>query len=59
MSAFFTQIAEAETHPPRGPLNYARALRDAKLAVRNKEVDGKKPWADPFYWAPFVLVGKE
>ncbi|RMF62633.1 MAG: CHAT domain-containing protein [Calditrichaeota bacterium] len=35
-------------------MNYARALRDAKLAVRSK-----KQWADPFYWAPFVLVGKE
>ena len=43
----------------RGAKVVARALRDAKLAVRNKEVNGKKPWADPFYWAPFVLVGKE
>lgn len=33
--------------------DYARALRDAKLAVRR---DAR--WADPFFWAPFVLSGR-
>ena len=32
--------------------DYARALRDAKLRLR-----GSPAWADPFFWAPFVLTG--
>ena len=36
-----------------GAVDPARALRDAKLAVRHR-----KEWADPFYWAPFVISGK-
>jgi hypothetical protein len=31
---------------------YARALRDAR-----REVRGTKSWAEPYYWAPFLLTG--
>jgi CHAT domain-containing protein/tetratricopeptide (TPR) repeat protein len=31
---------------------YARALRDAR-----REVRGTKTWAEPYYWAPFLLTG--
>ena len=33
----------------------ARALRDAKLRLRRSRPE----WADPFFWAPFVLTGIE
>lgn len=32
--------------------DYARALREARLAVKKQE-----KWKSPFYWAPLVLVG--
>ncbi len=48
---FFRQIAAAEKAGK--PLNYTKALRDAKLKVRQQE-----KWAEPFYWAPFVITGK-
>ncbi|MCC6348514.1 MAG: CHAT domain-containing protein [Candidatus Eisenbacteria bacterium] len=34
------------------PCDYAAALREAKRALRRDP-----RWADPFYWAPFVLSG--
>ncbi len=37
----------------RGPLQYARALRDAKRAVRNQ-----KKWADPFYLGALCVGGE-
>lgn len=48
---FFRQIAGAEKKGQ--PINYALALRDSKRKIRNQ-----KPWAAPFFWAPFVLTGK-
>lgn len=48
---FFRQIAAAEKAGK--PIDYTTALRDAKQKVRNQE-----KWADPFYWAPFVITGK-
>lgn len=33
---------------------YARALRDARLALRRQP-----RWSDPYFWAPFVLSGVE
>jgi len=33
------------------------ALRDAQLATRDYEKDGKRPFRDPYYWAAFVLIG--
>jgi CHAT domain-containing protein len=51
MAAFFGTIAAAEQ---RGePVDFATALRDAKRGVRNEE-----GWAEPYHWAPFVLMGK-
>lgn len=35
----------------------AQALRRAQLAIREHTKDGRRPWSDPYYWAPFVLVG--
>ncbi len=33
------------------------ALRQAQLAVMRMEVAGKRPYADPAYWAAFELIG--
>jgi len=51
MGHFFSQIARQEREGQ--PLDYARALRDAKLVVRRES-----KWSDPFHWAPFILIGK-
>lgn len=48
---FFRHIAGEESQGRR--VDYARALRDAKLAVRRDP-----RWSDPYFWAPFVLIGK-
>jgi len=48
---FFRLIGAAERDGQR--IDYAHALREAKLKVRNQP-----RWADPFYWAPFVITGK-
>ena len=54
MGQFFQAIAEADRNGEM--VDYARALRDAKRAVRN---DPDHPrWAGPFFWAPFILTGK-
>jgi CHAT domain-containing protein len=51
---FFEVIAEAERAGE--VVDYARALRDAKLRVRN---DADNPrWSDPFYWAAFTITGQ-
>lgn len=54
MSVFFREVAEAE----RGAeaVDYAQALRTAQLVV--KDHPDHPEWADPYYWAPFVLTGK-
>lgn len=46
----FALVAAAE-RAGRTP-NFAAALRDAQRRVR-----AQARWADPFYWAPFVLAG--
>ena len=51
MGHLFRRIAAQERRGER--VNYARALRDAKLAVRRES-----KWADPYFWAPFILIGK-
>jgi CHAT domain-containing protein len=50
MGRFFRGIAEAEQRGER--VEYARLLRDAKRALRERA-----EWADPYFWAPFVLTG--
>lgn len=50
VGTLFRSLAAAG--PRRRALDVARALRDAKRAVRRDP-----RWADPFYWAPFVLSG--
>ena len=47
----FESVAAADRRSE--PCDFARALRDAKLAVRRDP-----RWSDPFYWAPFVLLGR-
>jgi CHAT domain-containing protein len=51
MGGLFRAIAASDGRG-RTP-DFARALRDAKRVVRE---DAR--WADPFYWAPFVLSGR-
>jgi len=46
----FRALAAAERDGAR--IQYAAALRDAKRLVR-----ARAKWADPFFWAPFVLTG--
>jgi CHAT domain-containing protein len=50
MEAFFKEVTAATERGER--VSYARALRKARLKVRNTA-----QWSAPFYWAPFVLIG--
>lgn len=50
VSGLFHRVAAAETSGER--LDAASALRDAKLRLRRD-----RRWAEPFFWAPFVLTG--
>lgn len=52
IGAFFNYIVAAERAGT--PIDYARALRDSKRVIRNQE-----KWSDPYYWAPFILAGKQ
>jgi CHAT domain-containing protein/tetratricopeptide (TPR) repeat protein len=52
ISGFFRQVIEAETAGQQ--VGYATALRDAKLAVRRQA-----RWSSPYFWAPFVLSGRQ
>ena len=52
IGAFFRQVADAEEAGRR--IDYALALRDAR-----REVRGQERWSAPFYWAPFILTGKQ
>ena len=54
IGAFFEKVREQEEEA-RG-VDYAAALRDAKLTVRNHPAHPE--WAAPYYWAPFILTGK-
>jgi CHAT domain-containing protein len=49
---FFRRVLTEENQGVR--VRYAMALRDAQRAVRSQA-----RWRDPFYWAPFILTGKE
>jgi CHAT domain-containing protein len=45
MRHFYLALLEGDATAPE-------ALRSAQLAIRNE-----RRWAEPFYWAPFVLQG--
>ncbi|MGH7597746.1 MAG: CHAT domain-containing protein, partial [bacterium] len=51
IGAFFQSIAVAEKAGKE--VNYTRALWDAK-----RELRGQKQWAEPYFWAAFVMAGK-
>ena len=50
IGAFFNQIATTEKSGQK--IDFAKALHEAKRKVR------QHGWADPYYWAPFILMGK-
>ena len=50
IGVFFQAIATAEEKGQT--VDYVTALRDAKRRVRSQS-----QWANPYYWAPFVLTG--
>lgn len=50
IGAFFEAVVEAERAGV--PVDYARALRDAKRRVRQES-----NWQNPYFWAPFILIG--
>ncbi len=37
------------------PVDFAESLRDAKLKLIN---EGKFPFPHPYFWSPFILIGK-
>jgi CHAT domain-containing protein len=51
VGAFFQKVAAAEK-AGKG-IDYARALWDAKRELREQ-----KQWAEPYFWAPLILMGK-
>jgi CHAT domain-containing protein/tetratricopeptide (TPR) repeat protein len=50
MADLYRRIADAGA--AGGSFGYATALRDAKRTLRRRP-----EWSDPFYWAPFILIG--
>jgi CHAT domain-containing protein len=50
MGAFFEAVVAAERAGL--PVDYAHALRDAKRRVRQES-----NWQNPYFWAPFILIG--
>ena len=50
VSYFCGTLAQAEKEG--GPVDYAKALHDAKRWVRSQE-----KWKSPYYWGTFVLIG--
>ena len=52
MKRFFEEIAVSIQN--RQPADYAMALRNARNHVRQCQ-EGR--WSEPFYWAPFILLG--
>jgi CHAT domain-containing protein/tetratricopeptide (TPR) repeat protein len=54
IGAFFRVIATAEKEGK--PVDYAQALRDAKLKLRRDK--NRRQWNSPYFWAPFIITGK-
>jgi CHAT domain-containing protein len=50
----FRDIAPAKSKDRKTDLEVARALRDAKRRIRDRQ-----EWSAPFYWAPFVLTTRQ
>jgi CHAT domain-containing protein len=54
VGAFFRAIATAKKNGK--PVDYAQALREAKLKLRRNK--NRRQWAAPYFWAPFIITGK-
>ncbi|MEM3433857.1 MAG: CHAT domain-containing protein [Candidatus Methanomethyliaceae archaeon] len=52
MTIFATYVAEEQK--AGRPVDYAAALHKAKRWMRQH---GRPDWREPFYWAPFILIG--
>jgi CHAT domain-containing protein len=52
MSALFRQVVDDERNAR--PVDFGRAMRDARRAIRSQP-----QWSHPYYWAPFVLTGRQ
>ncbi len=58
MERFYSSLL-SQPHPA-GPVAMAEALRDARAWLRDyQNADGYRPYAHPFFWASFVLYGKD
>lgn len=52
MATFFAELNRDRSERSQDWVGYARALQAARRKVRTN-----KHWNDPFFWAPFVLLG--
>lgn len=62
MGRFYENLAGSRTRRddgrPAAPMPAARALQEAQVWLRElRDGDGRTPFANPVYWAGFVLVG--
>lgn len=60
MGRFYENIAgkRPETGEAFAPMGWARALRDARMWVREwRSPEGRQPFLHPVYWSGFVLTG--
>lgn len=55
MTVFYTLLRDGKDSA--GPVDTLEALRRAQLHVLALQRDGKRPWAEPAYWAAFHLIG--
>ena len=51
MTAFFQMRAKGEPT--------AQALQSAQATLRNYQVNGQTPYTSPYYWAAFILTGRD
>jgi CHAT domain-containing protein len=52
MNLFYQKLLGSERS---GPISKAEALRQAQLAFIENE--NRDDYNDPYYWAPFILLG--
>jgi CHAT domain-containing protein len=55
MAEFYRRLADGRTVKPE---QSASALRLAQLEIGNRVVNGRRPYAHPYYWAGFTLAAK-